>query len=160
MQYTHIISLLWTNMYIIRVSLITYWEVLAEGALGFKGIGRTFIAWIKLLWSGGGLKLENVFSLDCRKKNVHKENQYMYVILRSTIKSTRNKAQRVRKRPYNHWSTMRDLLPLTWEEKWFLDITLWENGRSGLSMARSEETTTSARNCGLSVKVHKKCPVI
>lgn len=105
MQYTHRISLLWTNMYIIRVSLITYWEVLAEGALGFKGIGRTFIAWIKLLWSGGGLKLENVFSLDCRKKNVHKENKYMYVILRSTIKSTRNKAQRVRKRPYNHWTT-------------------------------------------------------
>lgn len=47
--------------------VITYWEVVAEGALGFKGRDRTFIALIKLFGSSGGLKLENVRSLVCRK---------------------------------------------------------------------------------------------
>jgi len=31
-------------------------------------------------------------------------------------------------------------------------MTLWENGRKGVSIALSEDTTTSARNWGLSKK--------
>lgn len=58
----------------ICVLFIIYWEVFVEGVFGFKGIGCIFIVWIKLFWSGGGLKFENVFSFDCRKKNVDKEN--------------------------------------------------------------------------------------
>ena len=41
----------------------------------------------------------------------------------------------------------------------FLDITLWENGRKGVSIALSEDTTTSARNWGLSKK-KEKCSML
>lgn len=122
--------------------VITYWEVVAEGALGFKGRDRTFIALIKLFGSSGGLKLENVRSLVCRKNKKFRYDEHLAPLISRTCYTFMW--------PTLYFNSTGDVLKITWDGKWFLDMTLWENGRRGLSMTLSDDTTTSARNWGLS----------